>query len=232
MRKVRFKIIIPFMIQFISWPFFRLFFKFFMHLEIKGLENLKSVSSKVIFAPNHAHELDSWLVRAALPWFSRWSPMIYVTAPIYAFKESNKRGWLGVLYRSGILQYVFALWGAYPLERGNGDYAKSLRTQVSNLKDGYPLCMYPEGKITEDGKLQEFHGGIVYLASETKASIIPVAIKGTYKLSLKNIFLRKARVFIYYGKSIEIKARVKESNKDTYEVLVNNVRENILIKLQ
>ncbi len=225
---------VPLVVQFISWPFLRLFFKVFMHMEVRGLENIKDAPKASIFAPNHASELDSWVVRAGLPWFSRWSPMFYVTAPIRVFRESvyHIKGAFGKIYTSKYVRYIFALWGAHPLGDARQDYAMALHRHRKVLNAGYPVCLYPEGSMTKDGKLQKARGGVAYLSVATAAPVIPVYISGTYNIRISHLLRRRYNVTITYGKPKymrDIKVLVKDRNMaDIYsekaQVIMDSIR--------
>lgn len=55
------------------------------------------------------------------------------------------------------------------------------------LEDGMNVLIFPEGKLTEDGNLQEFLPGFLLLARHTGAKVIPVANVGEYEKFKRHI---------------------------------------------
>ena len=112
------------------------------------------------------------------------------------------------------LGFIFKKLGAFPVDRGAGDI-EAIKTAEDYLKKGRPLMIFPEGTRSKDGNPLRPKSGAVYIASDTGADILPVAIC----FEGKKLFLRK-KVTVCYGKPIpncEIKMpednKVKESRR-------------------
>ena len=140
--------ITPLILQATLWPFTRVILKLFVNFKVEGIHNIEEVRGAIIFASNHVSELDPVLVRAALPCFSRFAPLFYVSRENYldSIEGIRKHLYGGVFFKA---------WGAYPVEAGKKDYAKSLKNHVNLLKDGCSVCIFPEGRMSEDGNLGE-----------------------------------------------------------------------------
>ena len=52
---------------------------------------------------------------------------------------------------------------------------------VEVIKNGESVLIFPEGKLSKDGTLGEFHPGFLMLARLTDAPVIPLAISGGYR---------------------------------------------------
>ena len=52
---------------------------------------------------------------------------------------------------------------------------------VEAIKRGESVLIFPEGKLSKDGKLSEFQPGFLMLARLTDAPVIPLAISGGYR---------------------------------------------------
>src|SRR3989344_151790 len=183
----------PLILQKAIWIPTRIILKLFIHLRVEGLENLAYIKSNIIFASNHNSELDPILLPASLPFFSRFSPIFYAALNKGKYRNS---GWRQIFYGG----MFFKFWGAHPLYIGLKDYKKSLINHIEILKAGKNLLFFPEGKITLDGNIGPARGGTIYLARTTKTSIIPVGIKGPWRISIKEFLLRKKKVTIRFGK--------------------------------
>lgn len=190
------------------WIVMKPFTSFFFRLEVKGLHHLKDISSPAIFAPNHSHPLDSELLPLALPIWSRFSPMFYVT-----LAPKRYTGWKKVIFTTLNLEHI----GAYAFTHDKKDYALSLKKHVSILKDGGSVCIFPEGSMTKNGLIGHARGGVSYLASETEAPIVPVLIQGTYKLTLLDTVLRRRKVTIEFFPAVHYKNKIYSNTEATAE---------------
>lgn len=197
MRKFKPYAIAPRICQMIAWVPTRLLLTFFCRFEIRGSKNLAGID-QAIFAVNHASELDPIILTAALNPLGRFAPMFYITAPLTSFADPHF-GWRRYLYSS---TWFFKAWGAYPHIPGFKDYSKSLRQHIEILKDGYSICIFPEGAVTKTGALGEARGGVAYLAHDSKAPIVPVAISGTFKMNMSGFLRGKRKIIIEFGKPI------------------------------
>ena len=52
---------------------------------------------------------------------------------------------------------------------------------VELIKKGESVLIFPEGKLSKDGTLGEFHPGFLMLARLTDVPVIPLAISGGYR---------------------------------------------------
>jgi 1-acyl-sn-glycerol-3-phosphate acyltransferase len=80
-----------------------------------------------------------------------------------------------------------------PIDRGDArKTAKSLKLLIDGLRAGKSLMVFPEGTRTPDGRLQEFKHGAFKIAARAGVLVVPVAIRGTFKL-LPKTTLQDAR---------------------------------------
>jgi 1-acyl-sn-glycerol-3-phosphate acyltransferase len=198
----------------------------FGHLEVKGLENLKEIKSNVILACNHASELDPILPPAALPFWSHFSPMFYVSREKEFYGGS---GWRRHFYGGNF----FKAWGAYQVIVGLCDYEKALANQICIAKEGGTICIFPEGRTTPNGTIQMAKGGVAYLAYITKIPVVPVRLEGTFHLHIKDFFMRRRRLSITFGKPIYVHSQsdhppipIKEF-KTQASIIMNAVKDMI-----
>ena len=55
---------------------------------------------------------------------------------------------------------------------------KTLKAGIQYLKDGIPLCTFPEGTRSRNGRLLEFKNGAFKMAHKAGAPVIPCTIEG------------------------------------------------------
>ncbi len=190
----------PWLLQQLIWVPTRLILIILGRIEIKGTENLKKVPHNAIFACNHSSEMDVFLLPGSLPFFSRFSPIFYTSRERAFYKYA---GWRQAFY-GGVF---FNVWGAYPVKVDLHDYAKSLETHESIVREGGSLCIFPEGRTTQDGNIQEGKGGVAYLSHVTGRPIVPVRLGGTFRLSPRDFFLGRCALSISFGEPIYIASK-------------------------
>lgn len=123
-------------------------------LKVEGLENLPQKSNFIIVA-NHTSFLDPVVIMAAIP------QKIHCIA---------SRG----LYRITWLRWFLRLTETIP--SGNSS-EKALHLLINNKNIG----LFPEGGLSQDGKLREFKRGAALLGFKTGRPIVPCAILGAYE---------------------------------------------------
>lgn len=185
----------PILFQRFVWPFVRIGLKLFVHLEIRGLENIRNIKSGAIFASNHTSELDGFLVAASVPFWSHFLPMYSVSRERNFYVDS---GWRKYIYGPLLFNFI----GAPQVRSGRKDYEISLSNHIVLLEYGKSVLIHPEGRISHDGKLGEARGGVAYLARRTNLPVIPVGISGAYNMSIQDFFLRRRRVVVSFGEPI------------------------------
>jgi 1-acyl-sn-glycerol-3-phosphate acyltransferase len=135
----------------------------------------------VIFVANHTSALDPLVLQAA----SRRRLIHFMMAKEY--------------YEKWPFRYLYKWLGVIPVNRTGNDTA-SIRAALRALKDGGVIGMFPEGKISEDGRLQEGRAGVALLALQSGATVVPGYIRGTYvHAGMVNDFKRRARITAFFG---------------------------------
>jgi len=81
------------------------------------------------------------------------------------------------------LKYVLVtcLFNVFPLPRESG-FRRSFDYAGEAMDRGYSVLVFPEGKLTQNGKLNPFQSGVGLLAIGLHAPVVPVKIEGLYEL--------------------------------------------------
>jgi 1-acyl-sn-glycerol-3-phosphate acyltransferase len=111
-----------------------------------------------------------------------------------------------------------------PVERGHRrDAAKaSVEAAADALRSGLHIVVYPEGTRSLNGRLSTFKKGPFFLAQETQAPIVPIALSGTQTM------MRKGSYAIRPGLArLELLPVIEPSNYETREELMLAVRNAI-----
>ena len=173
-------------------------------VDMQGMENVPE-GRACIFMCNHVSNLDPPVVLPLLP--GRCSVMLK--------KELMSIPILGRAMRMG--QFV-------PVERGGKRDAAQASVLAAGkaLDDGLNMLVFPEGTRSKDGRLSAFKKGPFFLAMETKAPVVPVAIMGTEKM------MRKGSAAIIPGVArIRLLPAIEVTDFQTREDLLRAVRSAI-----
>jgi 1-acyl-sn-glycerol-3-phosphate acyltransferase len=179
-----------------------------IRVEVTGLEHVP-VGMSCIFLPNHVSNLDPPVIFPVLPGMSS----------VLLKKE---------LMRIPILGTAMKLANFVPVERGNKrDAAQaSVNAAAAALRSGLHILIFAEGTRSKDGRLAAFKRGPFYLAMETGAPIVPMAISGTQTM------MRKHSAAIYPGVAkIAMLPAIYPTDYETREDLLRAVRDAIAAAL-
>ena len=182
-------------VRFLSYTFCLIYFRIGFH----GTSKVP-LEGPVIIAPNHESYFDPIWVSLPMP-----CPMRYMT-------------W-DRMFKVPILGTVMRAFGAFPVNVKIGDRG-ALRLSLEHLKSGGGLVIFPEGSRTRTGDIQPFKHGVIRLALESGAPIVPVTIIGGYRaLGPHHRFPRPVKVTIVYHQPmrLEMPADRKDLKPYLYE---------------
>lgn len=172
------------------------FCRLYFRIEFEGAERVPA-SGAMIVAPNHVSYFDPLWVSIPVK-----RPLRYMT-----WDKMTRLPLLGSLIQA---------YGAFPVKVDRGDRA-ALRHSLEQLRAQGGLMVFPEGARTRNGKLMPFKPGVIRLALETSATIIPVTIIGGYHaFSPHHVFPRPYKVKIVYHEPIKLIPPADQSNLKEY----------------
>ena len=153
----------------------------FFQLKIKGREHLKHKGS-LILAGNHTGWLDGFIVGTA----SKRNLEFMVTSEVLSWP---------------IIRHVARALAFIPVFDGQGKNA--LKEAIDDLKCGKAICIFPEGKLSEDGSIAKFNRGVARLQTKSQAPIIPFAIHGGFEAwSYHHKLPRFHKIIIEFGEPL------------------------------
>ncbi|MBL8172220.1 MAG: 1-acyl-sn-glycerol-3-phosphate acyltransferase [Acidobacteria bacterium] len=170
--------------------------RFYFRIEYVGADRVPT-DRPVIVAPNHVSYLDP--VWVSLP-IKR--PLRYM-----AWDQMMRLPLLGSLMRA---------YGAFPVSLEKGDRT-ALRLSLEQLRRGGGLVLFPEGARTRDGHLKSFKPGVIRLALDTNAPIVPVTIIGGYEAYAPRYwFPRPYKLKVIYHDPIELRPPSEHAEMKRY----------------
>jgi 1-acyl-sn-glycerol-3-phosphate acyltransferase len=106
-------------------------------------------------------------------------------------------------WNSWFLRWVFDLWGAIPIRRGEADI-EAMRKSLEALEKGYILAISPEGTRSKTGILLKAHPGVVTLALRSGVPLLPMAHWGGENFSTNIKRLKRTDFHIRVGKQFKL----------------------------
>ena len=160
--------------------------------KVSGLGNVPA-SGPVILASNHLSFSDSIFMPLVVP-----RKVTFLAKSEY-FTSPGPKGLLKKL--------TFIALGQVPVDRSGGRRSEAaLITGLKVLADGNCLGIYPEGTRSPDGRLYKGRTGLVRLALESGAPVVPVAMFDTDKIQPTGKVIPKImRVKMIFGEPIYFK---------------------------
>jgi len=127
-------------------------------IRIIGEENVPE-SGPVLLAPNHVSYTDALMISASLQRFIRFIM-------------------LKSFYDMPVLKHFFRLAKTIPIDPSGGraTISKSLEMARAELLEQKAVCIFPEGKISRSGEMNEFRRGCEAIMEGLDCPIIPVYI--------------------------------------------------------
>lgn len=136
-------------------------------VKVYGIENIPS-DITVLYVSNHQSNFDIALF------------MSFVDKP---------KGYISKIEMSKIplLRTWMEYMGCVFMERGNlRKAAEAISQGIKLLQSGHSMVLFPEGTRSKGDHMNEFKAGAFKLATKAKVPIVPVTIKGSYKLMEQN----------------------------------------------
>jgi 1-acyl-sn-glycerol-3-phosphate acyltransferase len=148
------------LLQWACKPVFRLLFQIVFPLRVEGADVLKQYKGPVILTGNHTGFLDGPIVIRAI----RRNVAFIVAEGVLHWPV------VGKLVK---LMNIIVLDQQRPL--------KGLKETLKSLKSQQTVCIFPEGKLSENGEMLQFQSGVVFLQKLSRVPVIPFVIHGGYE---------------------------------------------------
>ena len=145
-------------------------FKTLFRVEVRGLENLPEVGTRMVIAPNHVSLLDGPLVHAVLP-----------IDAAFAVDTTIANAWFAKPFMKLIRAHL--LDPTRPL---------AARALTHAVADGEPIVIFPEGRITVSGGLMKVYDGAAMIADKAGAVVVPMRIDGAERSPFS--YLRRTQI--------------------------------------
>jgi 1-acyl-sn-glycerol-3-phosphate acyltransferase len=148
-----------FLMRFLAWLLVHSVYR----LEKSGLANIPDEGPAVLVC-NHVSFVDAVVIMAAC------------RRPIRFVMDHR-------IYRTPVLNFIFRTGGAIPIASAKDDpetLDRAFDEIARALRAGDLVCIFPEGRITENGELNAFRGGITRIIAATPVPVVPMALRGLW----------------------------------------------------
>jgi 1-acyl-sn-glycerol-3-phosphate acyltransferase len=162
----------------------------------------------VIIASNHTAYIDP--------------PLVGMASPRELYYLAKKE-----LFKIKVFGWFIKKLNAIPISRGEYD-RKGLKRSVELLKQGKALVLFPEGRRSKNGKLQEPRPGIGKIALEAEVPIVPAYVSNSRNL-IQSIIKGKS-IGVCFGTPVDPRWLSKvPRNKEGYRLVGQEIMRRINI---
>ena len=148
-----------FLMRFLSWVLVNILYR----IRVRGLEHIPE-HGPALLVSNHVSFMDALVIGGS------------VRRPVRFVMDHN-------IFRIPVLGFIFRTAHAIPIapareDRGALKVAFDLIDQ--ELAAGEIVCIFPEGKLTRDGEMNEFKSGVEKILERRPVPVIPLALRGLW----------------------------------------------------
>jgi len=165
--------------RFIAWIIGHIIYRF----DVSGQENIPKEGA-FLLCSNHIHSYDP----IALAIFIKRVPKFMAKKELFESKFGN---------------WFFRNFGAFPIDRAATVDLTAYRTTMETLKNGDGIVIFSQG--TRMKEFDNAKSGVAVFALKSGAPIVPVGIRGSYKLFSK--------IHVHYGEPISMEEYAGEKVK-------------------
>lgn len=186
----------------LSKPFVRLIWV----KKINGLENLPQ-NKPFIIAANHQSYFDFISLISVLPFGITF---------LAAEKFWSSRFWRPIVEATGQIK----------VERNAEDKSHVMKAALSVLEAGGVLGIFPQGTRSRSGEIEQTYTGVAKIALASDALVVPVGIRGAYRVMPPNAKKPKLKkiIEIHIGEPLDFSEFAKqEKTSDLYREITKKI---------
>jgi 1-acyl-sn-glycerol-3-phosphate acyltransferase len=154
-----FTLVPEFLMRFLTWVFVNVMYRIRVH----GLENIPEHGPALIVA-NHVSFMDPLVIGGS------------VRRPVRFVMDHN-------IFKIPVLNFIFRTARAIPIAPAHQDrntLEEAFDRIDAELAEGEVVCIFPEGKLTKSGDINEFKKGVEKILERRAVPVVPLALRGLY----------------------------------------------------
>jgi 1-acyl-sn-glycerol-3-phosphate acyltransferase len=132
-------------------------------IKVRGLENIPETGPALIVC-NHVSFMDALVIGGN------------VRRPIRFVMDHN-------IFKIPVMGFIFRTARAIPIAPAREDstaFTQAFDRIDAELADGEIVCIFPEGKLTRDGEMNEFKRGVEKILERRPVPVVPMALRGLW----------------------------------------------------
>ncbi|HKE05551.1 MAG TPA: AMP-binding protein [Blastocatellia bacterium] len=193
---------------------------------VRGREHLRDFRGPVLFIANHISMVDPGMILFALPFRFRHRLAIAMAGErLRGLRRGLEGGnWFGRLLDRLSYLLVVIVFNVFALPQKSG-FRRGFAFAGDSVDQGYSVLVFPEGRTTEDGRMNPFMSGIGLLAGNLDLPVAPIKIEGLFDLTeQRRYFSSPGTVTITFGEPVSFErgtdpARITRELEDRMRAL-------------
>jgi len=148
-----------FLMRFLSWVFVNIMYR----IKVRGLENIPETGPALLVC-NHVSFMDALVIGGS------------VRRPVRFVMDHN-------IFKIPMMGFIFRTSRAIPIAPAREDpaaLAQAFDQIDAELAEGEIVCIFPEGKLTRHGEMNEFKRGVERILERRAVPVVPMALRGLW----------------------------------------------------
>jgi len=148
-----------FLMRFLTWVLINVLYR----IRTRGLENIPDTGPALLVC-NHVSLMDALIIGGS------------VRRPVRFVMDHR-------IFRTPVLSFIFRTARAIPIAPAHENAQlldEAYRRIDQELADDEIVCIFPEGKLTTTGELNEFRKGIERVLAQRAVPVVPMALRGLW----------------------------------------------------
>lgn len=129
-----------------------------------------------------------------------------------------------------LLGWLFDQWDAIPIRRGKPDVG-ALRGAIGVLREGGILVVAPEGTRSRHGRLQRGHPGVVTIALQSGAPLLPLVFHGGETIGHNVRRLRRTPFHVIVGEQFHVEVGNERVSRDVRQRIADEIMYQLAVLL-
>ncbi|MBO8435533.1 MAG: 1-acyl-sn-glycerol-3-phosphate acyltransferase [Spirochaetes bacterium] len=177
-----------------------------MHLHIEGKENIPAWGKKVCYIANHQSMIDI--------------PVLYGSGMWCGLVAKQE------LFRIPLLHGLLKILKCVAIDRSSLRASlQSILKGVEQIKQGYPMGIFPEGTRSKTGEIAEMKAGAFKMATKPGALVVPVAMKNTRNTFEAADSFRIVQVYVKIMEPVDTSVMSEEELKVLHTKIEEEIKE-------
>jgi long-chain acyl-CoA synthetase len=171
---------------------------------VRGKERLRDLRGPALFIANHISMVDPGMILFALPFRFRHKLAIAMAGERLRGLRRGLEGANGFGRLLDRVKYmlVVIIFNVFALPQKSG-FRRGFAYAGESADRGYNVLVFPEGRTTEDGRMNPFMSGAGLLAGNLDLPVAPIKIEGLFDLSReRRYFSRPGTVTVTFGEPV------------------------------